>query len=30
VALGIGIISGLFPALRASQLSVVNGLRKVV
>ena len=30
VALGIGIFSGLFPALRASRLSVVNGLRKVV
>ena len=30
VALGIGIVSGLIPALRASRLSVVNGLRKVV
>ena len=30
VALGIGTFSGLFPALRASRLSVVNGLRKVV
>ena len=30
VALGIGVFSGLFPAMRASQLSVVNGLRKVV
>lgn len=30
VALGIGVVSGLFPAIRASRLSVVNGLRKVV
>jgi putative ABC transport system permease protein len=30
VAIGIGIFSGLVPALRASKLSVVNGLRKVV
>lgn len=30
VALGIGVFSGLFPAVRASQISVVNGLRKVV
>jgi putative ABC transport system permease protein len=30
VALGIGLFSGLFPAVRASRLSVVNGLRKVV
>jgi putative ABC transport system permease protein len=30
VALGIGVFSGLFPAWRASRLSVVNGLRKVV
>jgi putative ABC transport system permease protein len=30
VALGIGAISGLFPAIQASRLSVVNGLRKVV
>ena len=30
VALGIGVVSGFFPAIRASQLSVVNGLRKVV
>lgn len=30
VALGIGIFSGLLPAVRASRLSVVNGLRKVV
>jgi putative ABC transport system permease protein len=30
VALGIGIFSGLFPAVQASRLSVVNGLRKVV
>lgn len=30
VAIGIGVLSGLVPALRASQLSVVNGLRKVV
>ena len=30
VALGVGVISGLVPALRASRLSVVNGLRKVV
>ena len=30
VAAAIGIFSGFFPAIRASQLSVVNGLRKVV
>ncbi len=30
VALGVGLVSGLFPAIRASQISVVNGLRKVV
>ncbi len=30
VAVAIGILSGLIPALRASKLSVVNGLRKVV
>ena len=30
VALGVGVFSGLFPAIRASNLSVVNGLRKVV
>jgi len=30
VALGIGVFSGLFPAVRAAQISVVNGLRKVV
>ena len=30
VALLIGFFSGLFPAYRASKLSVVNGLRKVV
>ena len=30
VAIGIGVFSGLFPAWRASRLSVVNGLRKVV
>jgi putative ABC transport system permease protein len=30
VALAIGVFSGLVPALRASRLSVVNGLRKVV
>jgi putative ABC transport system permease protein len=30
VAIAIGLFSGLFPAVRASQLSVVNGLRKVV
>jgi putative ABC transport system permease protein len=30
VALAIGFFSGLFPAIRASRLSVVNGLRKVV
>ena len=30
VAMGIGVFSGLVPALRASRLSVVNGLRKVV
>ena len=30
VALGIGFFSGFFPAVRASRISVVNGLRKVV
>ncbi len=30
VAMGIGVFSGLFPAVQASRLSVVNGLRKVV
>jgi len=30
LAVGIGLASGVFPALRAAQLSVVNGLRKVV
>lgn len=30
VAVAIGLFSGIFPALRASRLSVVNGLRKVV
>ena len=30
VAIAIGLFSGMLPAIRASQLSVVNGLRKVV
>lgn len=30
LAAGIGLVSGLVPALRAAQLSVVNGLRNVV
>lgn len=30
VAAGIGIVSGLFPAIRAAQLSVIDGLRRVV
>ncbi len=30
VAVGIGLVSGLVPAVRAAQLSVVNGLRRVV
>jgi putative ABC transport system permease protein len=30
IALAIGAFSGLFPAIQASRLSVVNGLRKVV
>jgi putative ABC transport system permease protein len=30
VALGIGLVSGLVPAVRASQLSVVDGLRRVI
>ena len=30
VSLGIGLVSGFVPAVRAAQLSVVNGLRKVV
>jgi len=30
VAVGVGVFSGLIPAMRASKLSVVNGLRKVV
>ena len=29
VAAGIGIISGLVPAIQASRLSVINGLRRV-
>ena len=29
-AAGIGLVSGLVPAVRAAQLSVVNGLRQVV
>lgn len=29
VALGIGLISGIVPAVRAAQMSVVNGLRRV-
>jgi putative ABC transport system permease protein len=29
VAAGIGIISGLFPAVRAAQLSVIDGLRRI-
>ena len=30
IAIAIGFISGLFPAFRAANLSVINGLRKVV
>lgn len=30
VAAGIGIVSGIVPAVRAAQLSVVDGLRRVV
>src|SRR5262249_33122329 len=30
VALAIGFVSGVVPAVRAAQLSVINGLRKVV
>jgi putative ABC transport system permease protein len=30
IAIGIGLASGLVPAIRAAQLSVVNGLRRVV
>jgi ABC-type antimicrobial peptide transport system permease subunit len=30
VAIGIGLVSGLFPAIRAAQLSVVDGLRRVI
>ncbi len=30
VALGIGLVSGLVPAIRAAQLSVVDGLRQVI
>jgi putative ABC transport system permease protein len=30
LAAGIGLVSGIVPALRAAQLSVVNGLRQVV
>ncbi len=29
-SLAVGVVSGLFPAIRASRISVVNGLRKVV
>ncbi len=30
VAIGIGLVSGLIPAIRAAQLSVVDGLRRVI
>jgi putative ABC transport system permease protein len=30
VAIGIGLVSGLVPAIRAAQLSVVDGLRRVI
>ncbi len=30
VAIGIGLASGIFPAIRAAQLSVVDGLRRVI
>ncbi len=30
IALGLGLVSGIVPAVRAAQLSVVNGLRQVV
>ena len=30
VAIAIGFVSGAIPAVRAAQLSVVNGLRQVV
>lgn len=30
IAVGIGLVSGVVPAVRAAQLSVVNGLRRVV
>ena len=29
-AAGIGLVSGIVPAVRAAQLSVVNGLRQVI
>jgi ABC-type lipoprotein release transport system permease subunit len=29
-AAGVGLVSGIVPAVRAAQLSVVNGLRQVV
>jgi ABC-type antimicrobial peptide transport system permease subunit len=29
-AAGIGIVSGMVPAIRAAQLSVVDGLRRVI
>jgi ABC-type antimicrobial peptide transport system permease subunit len=29
IAVGIGLLSGLVPAVRAAQLSVVDGLRRV-
>jgi putative ABC transport system permease protein len=30
VALGVGFVSGLFPAIRAANLSVIDGLRRVI
>jgi putative ABC transport system permease protein len=30
IAMGIGLVSGMVPAVRAAQLSVVDGLRRVV
>jgi ABC-type antimicrobial peptide transport system permease subunit len=30
IAIGIGLLSGMVPAIRAAQMSVVDGLRRVV
>jgi ABC-type antimicrobial peptide transport system permease subunit len=30
IGVGIGLVSGMIPAIRAAQLSVIDGLRRVV